>query len=152
MKILVLNGPNLDLLGRREPETYGTDGLDRIVSRVEQRGTELGVDVAALQSNDEGALVSAIGEAHGRQDGIIINPAGYGHTSVALRDALAAFPGPCVEVHLSNIHAREEFRHRTMTAGVCIGQICGFGGMGYVLALEAIVDKLQHAQGAAAQE
>lgn len=143
MKILVLNGPNLNLLGRREPGIYGREGLDAIIARVRARAAELGVEVDAEQSNDEGALVSRIGEAPGRYDGILFNPAAYTHTSVALRDALLAAGVPCVEVHLSNTHAREEFRHRSLTAAACVGQIMGFGGMGYVLALDALVDVIR---------
>ena len=143
MKILVLNGPNLNLLGRREPGIYGREDLEAIIERVRARAGELGVEVDAAQSNDEGALVSTIGEAPGRYDGIIFNPAAYTHTSVALRDALLAAGVPCVEVHLSNTHAREEFRHRSLTAAACVGQIMGFGGQGYVLALEALVEAVR---------
>jgi 3-dehydroquinate dehydratase-2 len=143
MKILVLNGPNLNLLGRREPGIYGHEGLEAIVARVRARAAELGVEIDDVQSNDEGTLVSRIGEAPGRYDGILFNPAAYTHTSVALRDALLAAGVPCVEVHLSNTHAREEFRHRSLTAAACVGQIMGFGGMGYVLALDALVEVIR---------
>lgn len=142
MKILILNGPNLNLLGTREPDVYGKSGLDEIVSRAKKRGKELGVEIDALQSNDEGELITRIGGSIGKYDGIIINPAGYTHTSVAIRDALQACKLPCVEVHLSNIHAREDFRHKSMTAGACIGQISGFGGTSYVLAVEALAEHL----------
>jgi len=143
MRILVVNGPNLNLLGKREPGIYGADSLDDIMKRLAIRGRELGVDIESFQSNDEGALVSRIGESAGRCDGIILNPAAYTHTSVALRDAIQAAGVPCVEVHLSNIHAREEFRHRSMTAGVCVGQICGFGATSYVLGMDGLVEFLK---------
>lgn len=143
MKILVLNGPNLHLLGRREPGIYGREDLERIIARVCERAAQLGVEIEAFQSNEEGALVTRIGEAPGRFDGIVFNPAAYTHTSVALRDALLAAGVPCVEVHLSNTHAREEFRHRSLTAPACVGQIMGFGGQGYVLALEGLVEHLR---------
>ena len=143
MKVLLLNGPNLNLLGTREPDVYGRVTLDGIVRLVQQRAEELGVQVEAQQSNEEGMLVTLIGQSSGRYDGIIFNPAAYTHTSIALRDAILAAGVPCVEVHLSNIHAREEFRHRSFTAPVCIGQICGFGAYSYVLALEALVEFLR---------
>ena len=142
MKILVLNGPNLNLLGKREPETYGTTDLAGVVDAVVERGKQHGVEVEAFQSNEEGALITRIGASSGVVDGIIINPAGYTHTSVALRDAIQAVDVPCVEVHLSNIHGRESFRHESLTAGACIGQISGFGAASYVLALDALVDHL----------
>ena len=140
MKILLLNGPNLNLLGTREPEIYGKVTLDDIVLRVKKRAKELGVKIDAIQSNDEGALVSRIGESTGKYAGIIMNPAAYTHTSVALRDALQACMLPCVEVHLSNIYAREDFRRTNMTAAACLGQISGFGATSYILALEALVE------------
>ena len=143
MRILVLNGPNLQLLGQREPGIYGGMGLEQIMAMLGKRGTELGVDIEAFQSNDEGALVSQIGNAPGHVDGMLLNPAAYTHTSIALRDALLAVDVPCVEVHLSNVHRREEFRHRSLTAAACIGQILGFGPHSYVLALEAMVQYLE---------
>jgi 3-dehydroquinate dehydratase-2 len=123
---------------------YGRTTLDEVVASVSARGRELGVDIEAFQSNDEGALVSRIGECAGKADGIVFNPAAYTHTSVALRDAIKAGGVPCVEVHLSNTHAREEFRHRSLTAAVCIGVVMGFGSFGYVMALEALVRHLQN--------
>ena len=143
MKILILNGPNLNLLGTREPGIYGPLTLADIVRRVQQRAAELGVEVAACQSNGEGELVTQIGQSRGRYDGLILNPAAYTHTSVALRDALQAVAVPCVEVHLSNVHAREDFRQRSLTAAACLGQISGFGPMSYILALEALVEYLK---------
>jgi 3-dehydroquinate dehydratase-2 len=147
MKILLLNGPNLNLLGRREPAIYGAATLGEIVAQVIAFGKELGVEVEAFQTNDEGALVSRIGESPGRFDGILMNPAAYTHTSVAIRDALSAAGVPCVEVHLSNIHAREAFRHKSLTAAVCLGQIAGFGAMSYRLGLEALVAHLRAKEG-----
>jgi 3-dehydroquinate dehydratase-2 len=143
MKILVLNGPNLNLLGNREPGVYGSDKLADIMAQVVSRGRELGVEVEWFQSNDEGALVGRVGESSGKYDGLVLNAAAYTHTSVALRDALQAVGVPAVEVHLSNIHAREEFRHKSLTAPACIGQISGFGAASYVLGLEALVGHLK---------
>jgi len=151
MRILVMNGPNLDLLGKREPDVYGHESLDGIMARVAERAAELGVEIESFQSNEEGALVTRIGGSMGKVDRIILNPAGYTHTSVALRDAIQATRIPCVEVHLSNIQAREHFRHRSLTAGACIGQVAGFGGTGYVLALEGLVEYLQRDVKPAAQ-
>lgn len=143
MKLLLLNGPNLNLLGKREPDVYGRVTLKDIVAGVKTRARALRVQVDAVQSNDEGALVTRIGDAMGRYDGLLINPAAYTHTSVAIRDAIAAAKLPCVEIHLSNIHAREDFRHKSLTAAVCIGQVSGFGATSYLLALEALVDFLK---------
>jgi 3-dehydroquinate dehydratase-2 len=143
MKILVLNGPNLNLLGRRERDIYGEATLDQILERIEIRAREMGVEVEAYQSNEEGALVTRIGTGAAEFDGIIFNPAGYTHTSVALRDALTACELPCIEVHLSNLYKREDFRQRSLTAAACVGQISGFGGAGYVLALEGLVELLR---------
>jgi 3-dehydroquinate dehydratase-2 len=151
MKILVLNGPNLNLLGTREPEVYGASTLDEAMDRVVARGRELGAEVDSFQSNEEGVLVTRIGEAHGTYDGLILNPAAYTHTSVALRDAVRASGLPCVEVHLSNIYARETFRHESLTAGVCIGQISGFGASSYILALVALVEHLRREEAPVAQ-
>lgn len=141
-KFLIVNGPNLQLLGKREPAIYGSDTLEAILARVKARAEKLGVVIETFQSNVEGELVTAIGNAMGRMDGIIINPAAYTHTSVAVRDAIAATGLPVIEVHLSNVHKRESFRQVSLTAGVCLGQIMGFGGFGYELALEALVRHL----------
>ena len=137
-KILLLNGPNLALLGTREPEIYGRTTLADIVALVTAAAREKGMELDAFQSDVEGELVSAIGRARGVYDGIILNPAAYTHTSVALHDAIKASGVPTVEVHLSNVYAREGYRHESLTAGVCAGQICGFGPTGYILALEAL--------------
>lgn len=143
MKILILNGPNLGLLGRREPEVYGTRTLEEILAEARERAHALGADVETFQSDGEGELVSRIGAAFGVFDGLILNPAAYTHTSVALRDAIAATGLPAVEVHLSNVYRRESFRHQSLTAPVCLGQIAGFGGFGYCLAVEALVRHLR---------
>ena len=143
MKILVINGPNLNLLGEREKDNYGETTLETINAQLSDLATELGVEIDFFQSNTEGAIVDKIQSAKGIFDGIIINPAAYTHTSIALRDALLAVKIPAVEVHLSNIHAREEFRQHSFTAGVCIGQISGFKKDSYLLALRAIVNYLK---------
>ena len=139
MKALFLNGPNLNLLGTRQPEVYGRQTLADIEALVRARAAELGVEVAFRQSNHEGELVTWIQEARGQFDAIVLNAAAYTHTSVALRDAIAAVSIPTVEIHLSNIHAREEFRHRSLIAPVCRGQISGFGFQSYLLGLQAVV-------------
>jgi 3-dehydroquinate dehydratase-2 len=137
MKILVLNGPNLNLLGQRETEVYGRTTLAEIESKVRARAAQLGVEVDFRQSNMEGDLVAWIQQAKEKFDVIVLNAAAYTHTSIALRDAIAAVEVPTIEIHLSNIHAREEFRHKSIIAPVCIGQISGFGANSYVLAVEA---------------
>jgi 3-dehydroquinate dehydratase-2 len=140
MRILFLNGPNLNLLGQREPEVYGKTTLAQIEAAVRQRASELGAEIEFRQSNSEGQLVDWIQDAKARFQGIVLNAAAYTHTSVALRDAIVAAGIPTVEIHLSNIHAREEFRHRSLIAPVCAGQICGFGPQSYLLGLEAAVN------------
>jgi 3-dehydroquinate dehydratase-2 len=140
MKILFLNGPNLNLLGTREPEVYGRLTLADIEAQVRERAAQLKVAVEFRQSNQEGELVGWIQEAKGKFEVIVINAAAYTHTSVALRDAISAVGVPTIEIHLSNIHAREEFRHKSLIAPVCRGQICGFGAKSYILGLEAAID------------
>jgi 3-dehydroquinate dehydratase II len=140
MKILYINGPNLNLLGARETDIYGRTSLAEIEKQVRHRASELGVEIEFYQSNHEGEIVDRIGQcAGGQADAIVINPAAYTHTSVAVRDAIAAVRVPAVEIHLSNIHAREAFREKSLIAPVCVGQISGFGPMSYVLGLEAAV-------------
>jgi len=139
MMILFLNGPNLNLLGTREPEVYGHTTLVDIEATVRERAAELKVEIDFRQSNMEGELVGWIQQAKGRFDVIVINAAAYTHTSIALRDAIAASGVPTIEIHLSNVHAREEFRHKSLIAPVCRGQITGFGGKSYILGLEAAV-------------
>ncbi len=143
MKILVLHGPNLNLLGEREPELFGEETLAAIDAHLRDHADGLGVSVDTYQSNHEGALIDRIQAARNTHQGIVINPGGLTHTSVALRDALAATQLPVVEVHLSNVHAREEFRERSLIAGIALGQICGLGPMGYELAVSALVARLK---------
>ena len=139
MKILFLNGPNLNLLGQREPEVYGRKTLADIEKSVRDRAEQLKVKIEFRQSNVEGELVNWIQQAKGKFDVIVINAAAYTHTSIALRDAIAAVGVPTIEIHLSNVHAREKFRHKSLIAPVCCGQIIGFGPKSYVLAMEASV-------------
>ncbi len=136
--ILVLNGPNLNLLGTRQPEVYGHITLKMIEELCVSHGGTLGQSVTHFQSNHEGALIDAIHAARGTQDGIVLNAGAYTHTSIALMDAISSAQVPVVEVHMSNIHAREEFRHKSYISKVAIGLICGFGAQSYVLALEAL--------------
>lgn len=143
-RILVVHGPNLNLLGTREPEVYGRDTLASIDARLHALGAELGVTVETFQSNSEGALVDRIQEARGQAAAIVINAAAYTHTSVAIRDALVAVELPFVEVHLSNIHRRERFRHRSLLADVAVGQVQGFGAESYLLGLRAAVHLVAH--------
>ena len=142
LRIQVLHGPNLNLLGTREQSIYGTQSLDALDSAITKLAKELSVKVDLRQSNSEGELVTWIQKARSKYDGIIINPAAYTHTSIAIRDAIAAVGLPTVEVHLSNIHQREEFRHQSHIAGVSLGQICGLGPTGYLLALRGLHDHL----------
>jgi 3-dehydroquinate dehydratase II len=143
MKILVLHGPNLDLLGEREPAVYGKVTLSNIDKNIGKLAQELGCSVDCKQSNHEGEIVDMIGMSSERYQGIIINPAAYTHTSIAIRDAIAAVSVPVVEVHLSNIFSREPFRQQSLIAGVAKGQISGFGELSYYLALRALVDLLK---------
>lgn len=144
--VLVLHGPNLNLLGKREKSVYGTTSLTTINAGIKKFARKERVHVDIRQSNLEGELVSWIQEANTKFDGIVINPAGYTHTSVAIRDAIAAVGIPTVEVHLTNIYKREEFRHHSYIAGVALGQISGFGPAGYVLGLRALMEHLKSAR------
>ena len=142
MRILVIHGPNLQLLGRRQPTIYGTADLASINRELERLAASRGAALAIVQSNHEGEIVERIGEAKDRYDGLLINPAAYTHTSVAIRDAVEAAGIPAVEVHLSNIYAREPFRHQSLIAPVCRGQVSGFGPASYRLGLEALLSVL----------
>jgi 3-dehydroquinate dehydratase-2 len=135
--ILVIHGPNLHLLGKREPETYGSMTLENINQQIDTLAKELGINIRIVQHNSEGDIVTTIGDCIGWADAIVINPAAYTHTSIAIRDAIAAVNLPTVEVHLSNIHKRESFRHHSFIAGVAAGQISGFGMQSYLLGLRA---------------
>lgn len=141
-RVLVLHGPNLNLLGTREPEVYGATTLAEIDGALEARAKELGAALESFQSNHEGALLDRIHEARGRADGLLVNPGGLTHTSVALRDALLAVAIPFVEVHLSNVHAREPFRQRSLLSDVAVGVVCGLGPAGYRLGLEGLLERL----------
>lgn len=142
MKLLIINGPNLNMLGTREPEKYGTTTLADIEKELYAYSFELGIDIETTQSNFEGEIINEIQQALNKFDGILINPGGYTHTSVAIRDAISSVNLPTVEVHMTNIFAREEFRHKSFITPVCIGQICGFGKDSYKLGLKALCDYL----------
>lgn len=142
-KLLILNGPNLNLLGTREPAIYGATTLPDIENDARSYGAERGADITCAQSNHEGALVSYLHEAMGQQSGVILNAGAYTHTSIALHDAIKGTGLPVIELHLSNIHARESFRHHSMIAPACAGVICGFGAAGYRLAIDAMLGVLE---------
>ena len=142
MKIFVINGPNLDMLGKREPEIYGSDTLESINAETKAYCESMGASAEFFQSNSEGAIIDFIHSARDSADGIIINAGAYTHYSIAIRDAISAAELPCVEVHLSNVHKREEFRHRSVISAVCTGVICGFGKQVYKLAAAALIGRL----------
>ena len=142
-RVLVLNGPNLNLLGTREPDIYGAETLQDVEALCHRTGEDVGLTVDFRQSNHEGELITWIHEARGTADAIVINPAGYSHTSVAIHDALKGVGLPVVEVHLSNIHQREAFRHHSYVSAIALGVICGLGATGYRLALIALAEKLK---------
>lgn len=140
--LLILNGPNLNLLGTRQPEVYGTTTLADIEEMCSAHAARRGLEVSFAQSNHEGVMIDHIHDAKGTHDGIILNAGAYTHTSIALMDAVASVELPMVEVHLSNIHARESFRHTSYIARVAVGQVCGFGARGYVMAMDALAERL----------
>lgn len=141
-KLLILNGPNINLTGLREKSVYGAKTFDDLMQLVAAEAERLGCEIRTVQSNHEGALIDAIQQAYfDGFDGIVFNPGGYTHTSVALHDAVASVPIPTIEVHMSNVHAREEYRHRSMTASACRGQIVGFGFYGYVMGMRALIEE-----------
>lgn len=146
IRVLVIHGPNLNLLGLRQPEVYGKMTLDEINAELDVRAQAAGAVVAAVQSNSEGEIVSEIQNAAYTADAIVINAGGYSHTSVAIRDALDSVPLVAVEVHLSNVYRRESFRHTSMVAGACVGQICGLGPSSYYLALDAVLGLVSEAK------
>lgn len=143
MKLLIISGPNLNMLGIREPEKYGNTTFEELEKDLYAYSFELNIDIESFQSNHEGAIIDKIQQALGNFDGIVINPGGYTHTSVAIRDAISSVNLPCVEVHMTNIYAREEFRHKSFISPVCIGQIAGFGQNSYKLGLKALCDYLK---------
>ena len=144
MKIMVINGPNLNLLGIREKEIYGAKDFNQVIDYIKEEGKELGLEVNCLQSNIEGEIINFIHNAYfEKYDGIIINPGAYTHYSIAIYDALKGVEIPTVEVHLSNIHKREEFRHKSVTAPACIGQISGFGEYGYIMAMNSLKNHIK---------
>jgi 3-dehydroquinate dehydratase-2 len=143
LSLLFISGPNLQLLGRREPEVYGHDTLEDLYTRAKARAAERGAALETRQTNHEGTIVDWIGEAPGTFDGILINPGAYTHTSIAIHDAIAGVGLPTIEVHLSNVHAREAFRRHSAVAPACLGVIMGLRGDGYVLAVDALVNHLE---------
>jgi len=143
MKILVLHGPNLNLLGTREPEVYGSMTLDDINAKLVELGESSGAELKCVQSNHEGALIDELQSARTWANGVVFNPGGYTHTSIALRDAISAIQIPVVEVHMSNVYAREEFRHVSMISAVCKGKVVGFGWRSYTLGLKALIEILE---------
>lgn len=143
-RILVLNGPNLNLLGTRETDVYGTATLKSILAEIRTAASEHGVEIYDIQSNSEGALIDALQEARTRANGVIFNPGAFTHYSIALRDAIASISVPVVETHLSNVHAREEFRHESVVSAVCLGVVAGFGADSYLVAFEALRRHLAH--------
>jgi 3-dehydroquinate dehydratase-2 len=141
-KILIIHGPNLNLLGTREPEIYGSLSLEELDRRLIKFGEEIGVEINSLQSNLEGEIINGLHQAISSAHGVVINPGGYTHTSIAIRDAIAAIDVPVIEVHLSNVYAREAFRHTSLLAPVCVGKITGFGWRSYTLGIQAMADIL----------
>ena len=139
-KILIINGPNLNMLGIREPGVYGTETLETLCEKIRKKADLLNAQVECYQSNIEGEIINKIHSAMGVYDGIVINPGAFTHYSYAIRDALSSINVPAIEVHISNVHKREEFRHKSVTAPVCVGQICGLGTNGYLYALEELCD------------
>ena len=135
MKFLILNGPNLNLRGSREPDIYGTTGYEALCAMLKEKAASMGAEADCFQSNHDGAIIDAIHGAEGKYDAIIMNPGAFTHYSYAILDALKAVSVPCIEVHISNVHQREEFRHKSVTAPACVGQICGLGTYGYVAAM-----------------